>query len=163
MKKEVNVLQTDSNELITGNTNILNFCRDYFSKLYKVTDNDLAHTRHSPCKEFLRNIDFPKLTDEDRALTDAPITSRECKEALDDMANNKSPSVSGFSKEFFQFFWLDLETILMNYINQAKSKGLLRGLSVSDILGNNSTVDFKRVLAYLTEIGFDIIYNPRRT
>ena len=39
----------------------------------------------------------------------------------------------------------------------------LRGLSVSDILGNNSTVDFKRVLTYLTEIGFDIIYNPRRT
>lgn len=123
IKKEVNVLQTDDNMLVTGNTNILNFCRDYFKNLYSTTQNNLIDDSHSLCREFLGTLDFPQLTDEDRALTDAPITNIECKAALDVMANNKSPSVSGFSKEFFQFFWLDLETILMNYINQAKSQG----------------------------------------
>ena len=38
--------------------------------------------------------------------------------------NNKSPSVSGFSKEFFLFFWPDLGDIVVEYVNEAKEKGV---------------------------------------
>ena len=116
MKKEVNVLETDDNELITGNKSILDFCRDYFENVYSTTHYSAMHATDSPCKDFLGTVEPPRLSDEERALNDAPITSNECKTALDAMAKNKSPSVSGFSKEFFQFFWQDLENILINYI-----------------------------------------------
>ena len=40
------------------------------------------------------------------------------------MLNNKAPSVSGFSKEFFHFFWADIGDIVVDYINEAKENGI---------------------------------------
>jgi len=63
----------------------------------------------------------PELSEEERAICDGAITIDECKLALDGMMNNKSPSVSGFSKEFYKLFWNELGGLVVGYINDAKT------------------------------------------
>ena len=68
-------------------------------------------------------VDSPRLEEADKLLCDGPISNNECKHALENMKNNKAASVSGFSKEFFLFFWSELGDLVVDYINQAKQQG----------------------------------------
>ena len=65
----------------------------------------------------------PQLSEIDKASCEGCITNEECKYALKSMLNNKAPSVSGFSKEFFLYFWDELGDLVVDYINQAREKG----------------------------------------
>ena len=97
-KKEINVLQSENSQLITGSKEILNYCNSYFRKLYSRSDSSQNNDEKSMVGEFLGSIEIPRLSQSDRDICDEPFTSAECKVALDSMMNNKSPSVSGFSK-----------------------------------------------------------------
>ena len=101
-KKHISVLQTVSGDLITGDKDILQFCRVYFQDIYtSKVDNQGASAGVS---RFMGTSLCPRLSESDKALCDGPITNLECLTALNGMLNNKAPSVSGFSKEFFIFF-----------------------------------------------------------
>ena len=100
-KKHISVLQTVNEDLITGDKDILQFCRAYFQDIYtSKVDNLGASARVS---RFLGTAPCPRLSESDKPLCDGPITNLECLTALNGMLNNKAPSVSGFSKEFFIF------------------------------------------------------------
>ena len=52
------------------------------------------------------------------------LDNQECLQALKGMLNNKASSVSGFSKEFFLFFWPELGEMIVAYANNARKNGL---------------------------------------
>ena len=65
-------------------------------------------------KQFLQNIQIPKLGPNEQATLSQPITIKEMTIALKDMANDKTP---GFTTNFYKFFWPDIREILLaNYV-----------------------------------------------
>ena len=158
VKKQINALQSESGMIITGNKDILEYCRRHFEKLYSSSFTVDENERLS-CDGFLGAVINPRLDEADRELCDAPLTSEECKKALDGMMNNKAPSISGFPKEFFHFFWTELETMVLNVIQQAKDRGKFfitqrRGvLTLIPKKGDQKLISNKRAICLL-----DIVY-----
>ena len=92
-------------------------------KIYKTKISD----REESSKQifnFIGSLNPPRLTDVDKLSCEGRITTDECKKALEGMMNNKSPSVSGFSKGFFLYFWPEIGDLVVRYVNEAKNKGL---------------------------------------
>ena len=75
------------------------------------------------------------------------------------MLNNKMPSVSGFSREFFLYFWGALGDLVVDYINQAREKDRFfvtqrRGvITLIPKKGDQTLLRNKRVICLL-----DIVY-----
>lgn len=101
-KKQIHVLFDEDNQVITGNDSILRYCKSHFQNIYTSRNSGEGTLL---CDRVLGTVNFPRLSDADKHLCDAPITAAECKKALDGMLNNKAPSTSGFSKKFFLFFF----------------------------------------------------------
>ena len=157
-KKQINVLQAENGDIITGNKPILDYCKAHFEKIYASrmrTDRENGGL----CESFLGTAEYPKLSETERDVCDAPITGVECKEALDGMMNNKAPSTSGFPKEFFHFFWTELESIVLNVVHEAKERGQLfitqrRGvITLIPKKGDQKLVKNKRAICLL-----DVVY-----
>ena len=119
----ITVLQTNDGQFVTDGKDILRQCKKHFEVIYKSSIGETENRGVSNGRTEFRWPACPKLSDLDKASCDGRITSEECIEALKSMLNNKSPSVSGFSKEFFLFFWDDLGTLIVDYINEARRKG----------------------------------------
>ena len=116
-EKMIDVLETPDGQNITGKENILKYCKSHFADLYTtVGDESIAHEVRAEWT----NLVCPKLNTEDQEQCDGPITNDECRIALSAMMNNKSPSVSGFTKEFFLHFWPEIGDFIVSYINSAK-------------------------------------------
>ena len=71
------------------------------------------------------NENTPKLTNEKANSIEGQMTIPEATLTLSKMKNNKSPGSSGFSVEFFKFFWNDLKFFWLNSINYGFLKGEL--------------------------------------
>ena len=71
------------------------------------------------------NENTPKLTNEKANSIEGQMTIPEATLTLSKMKNNKSPGSSGFSVEFFKFFWNDLKIFWLNSINYGFLKGEL--------------------------------------
>ena len=54
---------------------------------------------------FIRNLVFPRLSDEDREEIEGPLTPDECKSVLELFQENKSPGEDGFTIEFYKYFF----------------------------------------------------------
>ena len=116
-------------------------------------------TETSQLYDFLTPAVCPKLCEADRNLCEGGISKQECESALRGMINNKAPSVSGFSKEFFLHFWPELGDLVVNYINQARQDGVFfitqrRGvITLLPKKGDQKLIQNKRPICLL-----DIIY-----
>ena len=111
----MNVLKNDDGTLIRGNQAILKKCTEHFMSLY--ASKQIQHNRFP---EFALGENVPRLSQEDKLSCEGPITYEECKFATSKMARNKTAGVSGFSAEFLSFFWEELGSIVVDYINDAK-------------------------------------------
>ena len=157
LKKQIHALQDENGDIVTGNRPILNYCKDHFERLY-ASEVDAAGSNVA-LLEFLSAVECPSLSENERDVCDAPITGGECKIALDGMMNNKAPSTSGFSKEFFHFFWTELDSIVLNVIDEAKEHGQLfitqrRGvITLIPKKGDQKLIKNKRAICLL-----DIVY-----
>jgi len=58
---------------------------------------------------FIRNLNFPKLSDEDRDEIEDPLTLEECKTFLESFQENKLPGEDGFTIEFYKYFFDSIE------------------------------------------------------
>ena len=68
---------------------------------------------------------FKTLSNEDKSSLENIFSKKECLESLKKMKNNKSPGMSGFTVEFFKFFWIDIGTFLVRSLNFGLKKGEL--------------------------------------
>ena len=68
-------------------------------------------------------MNIPKLKVSERDSCKGRLTKKEIQEALNSMANNKSPENDGLSKEFYVCFFNEIHTYLLNTLNCSFSCG----------------------------------------
>ena len=74
----------------------------------------------------------PKLSEAQKAKMERIITTEELTNYLKKTKNNVSPGSSGFTNEFFKYFWIDLKFFITKAINFGYEMGML---SVTQRLG----------------------------
>ena len=71
---------------------------------------------------FLNQISI-SLSEEDRVSLDKDITAKEIREALSRLQNKKSPGSDGLTKEFYDFFWQDIEDHYLDCLKECEASG----------------------------------------
>ena len=89
------------------------------------TKDEVNEKSEAECLDFLRNLNIPKLSDDDRTSCEGKLTSNECWEALKSMSSNKSPGNHGLAKEFYVCFFKDVGQYLFNALNLSFDYGML--------------------------------------
>lgn len=75
------------------------------------------------------------LSEEEKHLCSGQMLSEdECKEALREMKNNKSPGSDGITTEFYKIFWNDIKKYLINSINYSYLNNSLTELQKQSII-----------------------------
>ena len=105
---------------ITEFRDILSAQMQYYKKLYT---SKLGCGSENQCNSFLEKICVPILTAEEREELEKPISKKECREILNDLAKNKSPGNDGIPVEFYLSFWNELEDIFMESVLDSFEKG----------------------------------------
>ena len=93
------------------NKQLLLFYKDLFSE--KIKNDDVV------IKEFLENINLPKLSPDQINSCEGYITEKELFEALKSIENNKSPGNDGLTKEFYELFWSDIKKPFLASVREA--------------------------------------------
>ena len=101
-------LITKEGKEITDLEEIIQKQKNFYQKLYTSQYQNNANTLKTENK-FLNNIDIQKLDNIDM-LCDEQLTLKE--KVLNNLANNQSPGIEGFSTNFYKFFWIDLNYLL---------------------------------------------------
>jgi hypothetical protein len=116
--KVITSLLTEEGNLITNSSDIKEECTKYYEQLYnqKRIDNSLY-------EYFLEDI--PTLSQESSEHCEGEITVEECKRALKEMENNKSPGPDGLSKEFYTIAFPYIGTSFVQLLNRVWSEGKL--------------------------------------
>ena len=78
--------------------------------MYASRENNIVHCNTD-------NINTPTLSQEESDSLEGPITLQEALSSIKQMKNDKSPGSGGFTAEFFQFFFTDLDTFMVRSIN----------------------------------------------
>ena len=80
----------------TNPEEIMKELKAFYSSLY----TRRSTKTESECLSYLRTVNIPKLTESEKDSCEGRLTKKEIWEALNSMANNKSPGNDGLSKEF---------------------------------------------------------------
>ena len=111
-----------------GNQNVINEQKSveseifsFYRKLFQNKDNflEISSIENFLGPETCNNI--PKLSDAQRDSMGDRITVEEMTKYLKKCKNNVAPGSSGFTNEFYKFFWRDLKYFVINSINFAFS------------------------------------------
>ena len=89
---------------------------------------------HAADQDFFVNLISEKLSPDQLRLCEGPLTSAECKRALDGMAGGKSPGMDGFPAEFYKRFWTILADDYVDMINYCFSAGRLSATQRSGMI-----------------------------
>ena len=104
IKKSVHTLKVD-NCIVTDKTEILKYFSENLKKKYLKTSTE------EPSR-YLRNHIQLRLSEDEKAELDKPISLCELKLALMNMKKGKTPGSNGFTSDFFKHFWGLLGTFL---------------------------------------------------
>ena len=111
------------NEKIKNPLNILNEIKTYYSTLYtknpNITDTD------KKLEDFLKNIDHPVLSAEDKELCDSEIFLDEMSNALSKLNNDSAPGSDGLPVSLYKVMWRQLKEPLFESIKASISSGKL--------------------------------------
>ena len=87
---------------------------DYYKQLY--SGSNCTKSQLNDLEEYVIKAKLSKLTENQKLICDAPITLKECKNALNQLHTNNSPGMDGFTTEFYKAFWNDIKNCLFNSI-----------------------------------------------
>ena len=76
-------------------------------------------------KKYLKDVNVPKLTQNESNQLEGNLTLPELTKALRNMKNNKSPGTDGYSCEFFKVFWNKIGIFVMRSVNYSYEIGEL--------------------------------------
>lgn len=96
----------NDNGTFSSNSEILNEMCNFYEKLYKSTsieDNNISN--------YLNDIHCPTLDENEKQNLDTLPSIDECKEAVFNMKNNKSPGLDGIPCEFYKCFWCHIGSL----------------------------------------------------
>ena len=78
----------------------MNELKAFYSSLYTGWSTKSA----SECLSYFQTVNIPKLTESERDSCEESLTKKEIWEAMNCMANNKSPGNNGLSRELYVSF-----------------------------------------------------------
>ena len=111
------------NASIKNPLNILNEIKTYYSTLYtkntNITDTD------KKLDDFLRNIDHPVLSAENKELCDSEIFLDEMSNALNNLNNDSAPGSDGLPVSLYKVMWRQLKEPLFESIKASIAAGKL--------------------------------------
>ena len=87
--------------------------RKFYSDLY--TPRSLK--TETECMDYVRILNIPKLSNDDRLSCEDKLTLQECWEALNSMKNCKTPRNDGLTKEFYVCFFKQLGKLLVSTLD----------------------------------------------
>ena len=113
------ILSSDNDREYTDPEEIMNELKAFYSSPY----TRRSMKSKSECLSYLHTVNIPKLTESEKDSCEGRLTKKEIWEALNSMANNKSPGNDGLSKEFYVCFFNEIHTCLLNTLNCSFSCG----------------------------------------
>ena len=111
----------ENNTEITDSNDILKSLNGFYSDLFKRKSNKTIHQ----CKDFLHDIDVPKITPEHQFLCEKDISIDDLKNSLYSMQKGKTPGNDGFTTDFYIHFWDDVKTIFYESVKYSFQVGFL--------------------------------------
>ena len=100
--------------ITTDHKQILNSASDYYKKFYS-TKNNLGQC--DSFDSFFKNLNIPKLSEEQRTSCEGQISKEECKRAIEMFENGKTPGNDGMPIEFYNKLWDTLADQLVDVFN----------------------------------------------
>ena len=122
LSKIIPKLETADGKIITDQNDILKESELFYKNLFSNKDDTSAEIN---VKEYLKDLNVPKLTDNESNQLEGTLTLQELTNALRNMKNNKSPGTDGYSCEFFKVFWNRLGSFVLRSINHSYEIGEL--------------------------------------
>ncbi|MCG7875526.1 MAG: reverse transcriptase domain-containing protein [Candidatus Thiodiazotropha endolucinida] len=116
-----------NNEMKTEQREILKESETFYKNLYKKRETE--NTVYNFFDESMN-----KLEETEKDICDGLLTEEECKSALKDMKNQKSPGSDGLTVEFFKIFWNDIKQYYVNSLNYSYETGSLTDLQKQSII-----------------------------
>lgn len=114
-------LKKDDGSYTQSATEILDEQYTFYKTLYQKDD-----ISEQDMHDYLQSSnDHQSLNDKDKQLLEGKVMVQECKYAINQMKTNKSPGGDGIPIEFYKVFWEDINTPLVNSLNEGYTKGEL--------------------------------------
>ena len=98
---------------------------DQFKAYYEELYTSQSSMNAAETQAFLDGLELPKISTEDQASLDAPITNVEISQAISSMQSGKAPGPDGFPIEFYKLFSHKLVPILNSLFKEIISVGKL--------------------------------------
>lgn len=124
INKHITRLQLNDGSFIDNPKEILKEEKLHFQKLYMDKDNtepDISNfvNRNKNQKK------LPSLSEVERMVCEGTLSVDECGKALNELQNGKSPGTTGFTTEFYKFFWSKIKELVTDSLNYAFENGHL--------------------------------------
>ena len=112
-------MKVNDKALIQSHREILHECETFNKNLYssKVQVNDHPEVFFPPTREVL--------SEERRQHCEGLLSPKECLEALNSMATEKTPGTDGLPCEFYKVFWKDIDETITEVLNVSYQTGKL--------------------------------------
>ena len=112
----------DTKVTITNQEDIEEETFKYYGKLFSCQDNgedDIETFLNETCES------CPRITSNQKSKMEGLLTDQEITYYIKSCKNNVSPGSTGYTNEFYNFFWRDLRVFILNSINHSFQTGTL--------------------------------------
>ena len=107
--------------ITTDPLNILSEQQRFYQELY--TSRNKNEDNSQMIESFLKDLNVPKLSEEQKVSCEGKITAEECALLLESFSNNKSPGNDGIPIEFYRRFWPLISEPFIQCTNECFEKG----------------------------------------
>ena len=116
LDKTIKKVLTDKNEIITDQKEILTSTSNLLRRAFQKSWYWAQSIKH---QWTIQKWEHKKLNDNAKASIEGELTLTEIGISLNQMKNDKSPGLDGFTAEFFKFFWIKLKYFILCCINHS--------------------------------------------
>ena len=120
VKKHIRKLQVNGS-LTTDPSTILLEQKHFYMNLYQSRSKDAEKERS--IGDFLKNMEIPKLSEEQKQKCEGKISLQECETILNNFRDNKSPGNDGIPIEFYKCCWDLVKEPFLECVNESFEKG----------------------------------------
>ena len=145
ISKTMTKLINEKGEEIEDVKEIVSETKHFYENLYSSREDKI---QKEDLNTLIKDKNIPKLSYQEQRVIEGKISYKEALNALKKMSNNKSPGTSGYTVEFFKFFWVNLGHFLVrsinySYIHKQLSNTQKQGLITCIPKGNKSKAFLK--------------------
>ena len=109
---------------------MLECTKKFYENLFKKHEQKTA----TEIQSFLSHTNIPKFSEDKAKLCDEDLSLKDLCGCLKIMQNYKSPGNDGWTKEFYEAFWIELTDIFIDSVSETKEKGHLSTSQRQDII-----------------------------